>query len=160
MTEEPMDLKNTVTLITGGGTGLGKAIALEIARQGGHVAVNYSRSAPEAEAAAEELRRLGVRAEAVQGDVSREEDAERIVRETVELMGGLDVLVNNAGTTVFVPFQDLYGISAGDWDRVMAVNVKGTFLVSRAAGEHMRGRGGRILCTTSIGGLQPSSSSL
>ncbi len=155
-----MDLRGTVTLITGGGTGLGKAIALGIAREGGHVAVNYSRSKEEAEATVGELRGLGVEAHAVQGDVGNAEQARRIVAETVERFGRLDNLVNNAGTTVFVPFQNLDGISDDDWDRVMRINVKGPFMVSRAAAPHLKQARGGILITASVAGTRPSGSSL
>jgi len=154
-----MDLRDTVTLITGGGTGLGREIALQIGREGGHVAVNYSRSAAEAEQTVADLRALGVRAEAIQGDVASSPDATRIVQETVARLGRLDALVNNAGTTVFVPFQDLDGITEEAWDRIMAVNVKGAFLVSRAASKVMQ-PGGAIVNTTSVAGFQPSGSSL
>lgn len=154
-----MNLQGTVTLITGGGTGLGKEIALQIAREGGDVAVNYSRSREDAEATVGELRALGVRAATIAGDVSKSAEAERIVSDTVATFGRLDVLVNNAGTTRALPFKDLEGVTEEDWDRIMAVNVKGAFFVARAAARVMPD-GGRILNTTSIGGIQPYSSAL
>ncbi|HVB11469.1 MAG TPA: SDR family NAD(P)-dependent oxidoreductase [Bacillota bacterium] len=137
-------------LVTGGGTGLGRAIAVMASRQGARVAVNYSRSREAAESTAAEIG--GV---AIQGDVAT--DAARVVEEAAATLGGLDVLVNNAGTTVHVPFRDLDGISESDWDRIMAVNVRAAFVACRAAAKH----GVRaILNVASVAGLHPRGSSL
>ena len=152
-----MELKGSAWLVTGGGTGLGRAIALLAAKGGADVAVNYSRSRAEAEQTAADIRALGVRSAAIRGDVATE--AAAVVDAAAQALGRLDVLVNNAGTTVFVPFKNLDGISEADWDRVMAVNVRASFLGSRAAAKHM-GDGGAICNIASIGGLRPAGSSL
>jgi 3-oxoacyl-[acyl-carrier protein] reductase len=137
-------------LITGGGTGLGRAMAICAARSGASVAVNYSRSREAAEATAAEIG--GV---AIQGDVATE--AARVVEAAAAALGALDVLVNNAGTTVHVPFTDLDGISEAGWDRIMAVNVRAAFVASRAAAKHGVAS---ILNTASVAGLHPRGSSL
>ncbi len=152
-----MELKGSAWLVTGGGTGLGRAIALLAAKGGADVAVNYSRSRAEAEQTAADIRALGVRSAAIRGDVATE--AAAVVDAAAQALGRLDVLVNNAGTTVFVPFKNLDGISEADWDRVMAVNVRASFLGSRAAAKHMT-QGGAICNIASIGGLRPAGSSL
>ncbi len=153
-----MELKGSAWLVTGGGTGLGRAIAQLAARGGADVAVNYSKSKKEAEETAAEIRELGVRSAAIRGDVATE--AAAVVDQAAQALGRLDVLVSNAGTTVFVPFSNLDGISESDWDRVMAVNVRAAFLGSRAAAKHMSARGGAICTIASIGGLRPAGSSL
>src|SRR5450631_2375300 len=110
-----MDLKGKVALITGGGTGLGKVVALTLAREGANVAVVYSRSASEAAATVSELKALGSRSIAIQGDVSNSSDVKAIVERMVQEYGRIDVLMNNAGATVFAPFEDLEGVSEADW---------------------------------------------
>jgi NAD(P)-dependent dehydrogenase (short-subunit alcohol dehydrogenase family) len=88
-----------VALITGGGTGIGRAISLKFASEGADVAINYSRRAPAAEETAETARKLGVRAIAVPADITRDAEARRLVAETATALGRLDILVNNAGWT-------------------------------------------------------------
>ena len=157
-----MDLKGKVALVTGGGTGLGRAIVLTLAREGCAVGVNYpGADQEEAEATAQEAGTLNVPTVAVRADVSQAEEVARMVEETVASLGRLDILVNNAGTTVIVPFADLEGIREEDWDRIFAVNVKGAFLCARAAAPHMRAHGGgRIVNTASTAGLRPGGSSI
>ncbi|HEY8477303.1 MAG TPA: glucose 1-dehydrogenase [Chloroflexota bacterium] len=156
-----MELKERVALVTGGGTGLGRAIALALAREGANVAVNYSRSEAEAEATVRSLRDLGVKATAVRADVGRTDEAEALVERTVAELGRLDVLVNNAGTTEFVDFRDLDRITEAMWDRILDVNVKAIFFLSRAAAGAMRRRGGgSIVNITSISGLRAGGSSI
>lgn len=156
-----MDLKGKVALVTGGGTGLGKAIGLGLAAEGADVTVVYSRSEGEAAATVAELRVLGSRASAIRGDVSRSADVRAVVDRVMADYGRIDVLINNAGTTVFVPFEDLEGISESDWDRIMAVNVKGPWLCAKAVAPIMKRQGqGRIVQTTSVAGLLAGGSSL
>lgn len=156
-----MELRGKAALVTGGGTGLGRAIALGLARDGADVAVNYSRSEREARETVAELEALGVRAFAVQADVSAPEAVQRLIAEVAERFGGLHVLVNNAGTTKFAAFADLEAIAPEDWDRIMAVNLKGPWLCTRAAAPILRAAGGgTVLNVASIAGLQPSGSSL
>lgn len=156
-----MDLREKVALVTGGGTGLGRAISLAFAREGMDIAVNYSRSETEAAETAAELRALGVRAITVRADVSKADEVKAMVDRVIQEFGRIDVLMNNAGTTVFVPFSDLEGVSETDWDRIMAVNVKGAWLCAKAVAPFMKRQGaGRIIQTTSISGLRPGGSSL
>lgn len=102
-----MRLKGGAAVVTGGGTGMGAATAVRLARKGANVVVNYSRSAAEAEATAEACRAFGGGAKAVRADVSCDEDCRALVAVAVESWGRLDVLVNSAGTTRFIP----HGIS-------------------------------------------------
>ena len=156
-----MELKDKVALVTGGGTGLGKEISLQLASKGCRVVVNYSRSESEATETAGEIEALGRRAIVVQADVSQSDQVDRMIRRVVDELGGLQILINNAGMTSFVAFPDLDGLSEADWDRIMAVNTKGSWLCSKAAAPHMKRAGaGRIVFTTSISGIRAGGSSI
>lgn len=156
-----MELRGKVALVTGGGTGLGKAISLAFAREGMNVAVNYTRSEKEANETADELRSFGVKSMTVRGDVSNAADVRAMVDRVMAEFGRIDVLINNAGTTVFVPFSDLDRVTEEQWDRIMAVNVKGAWLCSKAVAPIMKRQGqGHIIQTTSVAGLRAGGSSL
>ncbi|HEX3244974.1 MAG TPA: SDR family oxidoreductase [Chloroflexota bacterium] len=155
-----MTLAGRVALVTGGGTGLGRAIALGLGREGANLAINYSRSRDEALATVKELESLGVQARAIQADVSEVPEARRLVRESLEVFGRLDVLVNNAGRTAIVPMNDLEGVSDDEWDAIMALNVKTPWVLARAAAEALRATRGCIVNVSSISGLRPAGSSL
>ena len=156
-----MKLQGKSALITGGGTGLGRAIALQFAREGVNLAINYSRSVEDAEKTAADAQALGVKAFAIKADVSEAEAAEKLVVEAAERLGGLDILINNAGTTKFVSFQDLDGLDADDFMRLFKTNAMSIFFASRAAGRIMKKQGfGHIINTVSIAGLRPQGSSI
>ena len=156
-----MDLRDKVALVTGGGTGLGKEVALQLAAKGCHVAVNYSRSKDDAEQTVREIEAAGGRALAVRADVSKSDEVQAMVDGVVGGLGSLQILVNNAGMTVFVPFQDLEGLKEEDWDRIQSVNTKGMWLCSKAAAPHMKkAGGGRIVSTTSVSGVRAGGSSI
>jgi 3-oxoacyl-[acyl-carrier protein] reductase len=134
------DLDGKAALVTGGSRGIGRAICLELGRRGARVAVNYRANAE-----------MGSEAFAVGGDVANGDDAAAMVKATVERFGGLDILVNNAGIT-----RDglLMRMSDEDWDAVHQVNLRGAFLVTRAAMRPMlRARGGRVINITSVVGV-------
>ena len=154
-----MDLAGKVALVTGGGTGLGREIALQLAAKGVDIAVNYSRSVADADQTVADVKKLGRRAIAIQADVSIAADVKAMIDTTVRELGSLQILINNAGTTVFVPMNDLDGLSEEDWDRIQDVNTKGPWLCTKAAAPHMRGAGeGRVVLTTSISGLRAGGS--
>ena len=156
-----MDLQDKVVLVTGGGTGLGKVTALAMAREGAHLAIGYSRSADDAASTVAELKGLGTRAIAVQADVADSTQVKAMVARVMDEYGRIDVLVNNAGFTVFVPFEDLEGMKEEDWDRLMAVNAKGPFLCCQAVVPVMKKQGGgRIVNIGTISGLRPIGSSI
>ena len=151
-------LANRVAIVTGGGTGIGQAIALALAERGADVAVNYSRSQGDAEATAGAIREQGRRALTVKADVSRDQEAREMVARVVQEWGRLDILVNNAGTTQFVEHRNLDGLAEEAWDRILSVNVKGTFFCSRAAARVMTE--GRIINIGSVAGLRGMGSSI
>ncbi len=154
-------LEGKVALITGGGTGIGRATALRFARDGADVAVNYSRSKDDADQTVADLEALGRKAVAIQADVSDNTSVVKMVEETVAALGRLDILVNNAGTTRMVPLDDLDGLTDEDWNRTVAVNVKGTFYTCRAAIPRMKETGGgRIVNVGSIAGTTGQGSSI
>ena len=156
-----MKLKGKAALVTGGGTGMGRAITLKFAAEGANVAINYSRRAKEAEETVEAARRLGVRAFAVKADVSVEAEAIHLVDETVKQFGRLDVLVNNAGWSTVVPHRKLDGLTEEILERTWRTNVKGPIYVTRAAIPHMlKGGGGSIVNTTSVAAFQGAGSSI
>lgn len=150
MTRTNGRLTGQVALITGAGTGIGRAMALAFAREGANLAL-AGRRKDKLQHVADEITANGGGALAVQCDVTLAADAERAVRETVERFGSLNVLVNNAGTLSAATVEEL---SEDDWDGVMRVNIKGPFLMSRAVLPVMRrGGGGSIINTGSILGL-------
>ncbi|MBI2192894.1 MAG: glucose 1-dehydrogenase [Planctomycetes bacterium] len=156
-----MKLQNKVALVTGGGTGIGRACTLALAREGAAVIVNYSRSRDDAEQTALEARGRGARALAVQASVASDSEIRALMERVESEFGRLDILVNNAGTTSFVPHEDLDGLTEEKWDEVMAVNVKGAFFASRAAVKLMlRNDGGSIVNVASIAGTTGLGSSV
>jgi 3-oxoacyl-[acyl-carrier protein] reductase len=156
-----MDLNGKVALVTGGGTGLGREISLQLAHQGMDIAVNYSRSEADAEQTVHDIKELGRRAIAVRADVSVDSQVKEMAQRVESELGRIDVLVNNAGYTVFVPFPDLDKMEESEWDRILDVNTKGPFLCSRAVAPAMQRQGaGRIINVTSISGLRAGGSSI
>ena len=143
-------LNGKVALVTGGGTGIGKATSLLFARKGADVAVNFSRSRSDAEDTVSEIRQLGSQAIAVCADISNDDAVRSMVGKVVRTLGRLDILVNNAATTTFVLPRDLEGMTEDLWDEILDVNVKGTFFCSRAAIAAMRSQdGGHIVNVSS-----------
>jgi NAD(P)-dependent dehydrogenase (short-subunit alcohol dehydrogenase family) len=137
-----MELAGRVALITGGRR-IGAVVALEVARGGADIAMVYRRSRAEAEETADSLRALGRRVFLVQADLSRPDSCDRVVDDTVNALGRLDVLVNMASIYVHKPFDEL---TVEDWDAQLAVDVRAAWLCARAAVPHMRRlRGGRII---------------
>jgi glucose 1-dehydrogenase len=130
-------LKAKNVLVTGGSSGIGQAIAVRFAEHGANVAINYLTTPDEADETAEQVddcvrkvRQQGVRHVLVQGDISYEEDVVRMVGEATERLGGLDILVNNAGIQISRPSEEL---PSADFDKVLAVNLRGAFLCAREA---------------------------
>jgi 3-oxoacyl-[acyl-carrier protein] reductase len=157
-----MDPSGKVAIVTGGGTGLGRAMCFKLASAGATVAVNFpGDDEEEARGTATEIIANGGEALAVRADVAKADQVDAMVDEVVRSFGGVDILLSNAGTTVFVPFDDLDGLDEADWDRIFAVNVKGLFLASRAVVPHMKRRGaGVIVATTSGAAFKPIGSSI
>ena len=154
-------LDGKVALVTGGGTGIGRATSLLFAADGADVAVNYSRSRDDAEKTVADIKAIGRRAIAVKADISDNAAVVAMVDTVVKAFGRLDVLVNNAGTTRRVDLADLDGLTDADWDTILGVNVKGTFYVCRAAIPQMKkSGGGRIVNVASIAGTTGQGSSI
>jgi len=137
-----MDLNGKVALVTGGARRVGRALSLALARAGADVVVNCFQTAEEAERTVADIAALGRRAIALHGDVSRKDVADMLVRRTAEVFGRLDVLVNNASMFETAP---LLAITEEEWDRVLAVNLKGPFLLSQAAAPLLRRDGGGVI---------------
>jgi NAD(P)-dependent dehydrogenase (short-subunit alcohol dehydrogenase family) len=135
------ELSGRVALVTGASKGVGKGIALELARAGCDVAVNYRSDQAGAAATAGEVAALGRRAIAIPADVARASDVQAMVRAVREAFGRLDVLVNNAGVQTWSSLMDL---RESDWDKVIDTNLKGCFLCTQAAAALM-GAGGAII---------------
>ena len=156
-----MNVEGKIAIVTGGGTGVGRATVVDLARRGCSVLVNYSKSRDDAEAAAAEAVALGVRAIAVQGDVSVDEDCRRLVQTAVAELGKPAILVSNAGTTEFIAHHELEKLTSDVWQRIMAVNLIGPFQLARAVKSAMEeAGGGEIVHTSSIAGIVGVGSSI
>ena len=150
------DLAGKAALVTGAQQGIGKAIAIALARAGADVAVNYLDGAAEAEEVAAAIRAAGQRAVLVAGDVAGADVPAKLVDATVAAFGGIDILINNAGVFPRVPFLDM---TESDWDFVHSINLKASFFCAQAAARVMVGAGtkGAIvsLASSSIYGASP-----
>ena len=145
------DLTGRAALITGSSRGIGRAIALQLARQGASIAVNYLSNEEAAKEVQETIRSYEGQVVLLQGDISVPEQAERVVDMTQEAFGRLDILVNNAG---FNRDTLLLRMSVKDWDEVMATNLRAVFLCTKAALRYMlKQRWGRIVNIGSIAGI-------
>jgi 3-oxoacyl-[acyl-carrier protein] reductase len=137
------DLADRCALVTGGGRGIGKAIALSLAEAGANVAVNYREHAQSAEAVVDAIKRLGRKAIAVRADVSEAAAVAAMIANIERRLGGVEVLINNAG---IAPHRGLDELTEADFDRTIAVNLKSAFLCTQAALPRMRAnRWGRIV---------------
>jgi 3-oxoacyl-[acyl-carrier protein] reductase len=149
------DFAGKRVLITGAGRGLGRQFAVDFAAAGARVAVNYSRSAAAAEEVVAEISAAGGEAYCVAADITRSDQVAAMFEEIAQRMGGLDILINNAGLSRDGPFLEM---TEEDWDAVISVNLKGPFLCSQYAGRMMTAEGcsgGRIINisgTSSIAG--------
>ncbi len=156
-----VELQGKTVLITGSAAGIGAATAAQFARRGCNVTVNYSRSAAEAQAVAEECRKCGGKAIVVQADVASDADCRRLVQSALDAFGGLDILVNNAGITRFVDFADMEALTEEVWNQLFRVNVYGTFFCTRAAAPTLKKSGkGAIINIASTAGLFGTGSSI
>lgn len=150
MLNNPGDLKGKVAIVTGGAQGIGRAIALKLARHGADVAISDI-NMEKAQDTAREIEALNVRSLAIKANVADVNDVEQMVKKTVDKLGKIDILVNNAGIT---KDNVLLRMKPEDWDQVMEVNLKGTYMCTKAALKFMfRQKSGRIVNIASITGL-------
>jgi enoyl-[acyl-carrier protein] reductase III len=141
-------VQGKIALVTGGGRGIGRAIALELARLGADVIVNYLRNADAAEQTAAEARALGVQAVALRGHVGEPERIAQLFDFVRERFGALDILVNNAASGVIRPALEL---EPRHWDWTLDINARGAWLCAKQAAPLMAGRDGRIVNISSLG---------
>lgn len=156
-----MNVEGRAAVVTGGGTGVGRATALGLARRGCSVLINYSRSRDDAEETAAEVSKMGVKGIAMQADVSDDAACREMVDMALRNFGRLDILVNNAGTTSFIHHADLEKVKSEDWNRILSVNLIGPFQCVRAAKDALRASGnGEIVNVSSVAGLAGTGSSI
>ncbi|MCI0525550.1 MAG: SDR family oxidoreductase [Acidobacteria bacterium] len=156
-----MQVEGKAAVVTGGGTGVGRATALDLARRGCSVLINYSRSKDEAEKTAAEISALGVRGIAVETDVADDAACRKMIDTAVSEFGRLDILVNNAATTAFIRHSDLEAVRTEDWMRILSVNLIGAFQCARAAKKALLASGdGEIVNVSSVSGLAGIGSSI
>ena len=144
-----MRLEGKKALVTGGGRGIGRGIAIRLAREGADVVIDYLNNEDNARESKAEIEAAGRRGMIVQADISRVDDARRVIDEAVREMGSLDILVNNAGVEKHAPFVD---VSEEDFDLVLNVNLKGPFFVSQAFSRYLirSKRPGKIINISSV----------
>ena len=145
-----MQLLHKVAIVTGGATGVGEAIAIQMAREGAAIAIDYvAGQEDKASRVVSRIEQAGGKARAVEGDVTNEAQVKRLIEQTVETFGRLDIMVNNAGVEQEHPFLET---PLEVWNRVIAINLTGPWLCSQAAARQMvsQGKGGRIVNISSV----------
>src|SRR5438132_4621856 len=141
-------LEGKIALITGGSRGIGAAIAKRLAADGANVAITYTKGADAAASVVKEIERAGRKAIAIQADAADAKAVQAAVEKTVATFGGLDVLVNNAGTAIPKTFEET---TLEEMDRVLDINVRGVFIATQAALKHMKSGGRVIMIGSSVG---------
>ncbi|NND96972.1 MAG: SDR family oxidoreductase [Pirellulaceae bacterium] len=155
------DYSQHVAMVTGSATGVGRACILRFAELGFNVVVNYNKSEAEALQTASEAKERGAKVLVEGCDVADDHEVRKMMVRVQSQLGRLDVLVNNAAMTHFVPHQDLDGLTELMWDRMLDVNLKGPFFVTRAAADLLRaGDGGSVVNISSVAGITGSGSSI
>ncbi len=149
-----------VALVTGSATGVGRACAVRFAKLGYAVAVNYSKSVAEAEETADLVRACGVPVLVHKANIGDDTQVRGMIAAVEATFGSLDVLVNNAATTHFVPHADIDALTDAIWDEILQVNVKGTFYCCRTAMPLLKARKGNIVTVSSVAGLTGQGSSI
>ncbi len=156
-----MKLQGRVALVTGAGTGIGRAIAEAFAREGAQVAVNYSRSRDAAEEVVTGIRSAGGTATPIAADVSQQSDVDSMLDRVRQEFGGLDFLVNNAGWSTRIPHDHLDDLTDEIWDRTFNTNLRGTFYCVRAAVPLLQKReGAAVVNIASVAGMTGMGSSV
>ena len=146
-----MDPRDKVALITGASRGIGKAIAIRLAREGMHIAINYVKNKELAEKVAELASSYGVRAKAYKADVSKPSEVQAMVKSIIDDFGGIDVLVSNAG--IMAKHHSILDIPLKEWEDIIRVNLTGAFIVTREVVPVMIKRGGgKIIYMSSVAG--------
>lgn len=143
-------LQGKRALVTGSGTGIGREVALEFARQGADVVLHYSNSREGAESAVEAIAADGGKASVFRADLGHTHECTALVDYAATFLGGLDVLVNNAGITDITPFDE---VTPANFDELYHVNIRGQFFSAQRAARHMADKGGAIVNMTSVHGL-------
>ena len=156
-----MDLFDRTALITGATGGLGAVIARTLASKGANIAITHLGHRDEGMALCSEIEATGRKASLIHLDQSDPASCEAAIEKTVSILGRLDILVNNAAVNQPVPFQDLNGLTPEIWDRLLNTNLRGPFLLARAAARHLKREGqGRIVNISGFPGLAPLGSSI
>ena len=151
---ELFNLSEKGTIVTGGAMGIGKAISLRLAEAGAAVMI-ADLDLDTANATADEIKSNGGKAQAIQADASKSDDAEKVIESTMEAFGSVDILVNNAG---IYPLLPVMRVEEQLWDKVIDINLKGSFLYAQAAAKAMidAGNGGKIINLASVDGFHPN----
>lgn len=156
-----MEIKGTVSIVTGGNGGLGQRISVALADAGSNVAVVYAQSKDQSDEFAIRLRDYGVEAEAVQCDVTSPASVEAMVAKVLERFGRIDILINDAAYNKWIPFDDLDAMTLEEWDKILTTNLTGPMLTSKAVASAMKAQGaGRIVNISSVAGFAPTGSSI
>ena len=146
-----MKLKDKIALVTGSSRGVGRAVALGLAKQGANVVVNYTSNENAANEVVEIIQSMGGKAIAVKADVAQKTEVENLVNSAIDTFGRLDILVNNAG---FTRPAMMIKMTEDQWDQVVDIHLKGAFLCAQAAGLHMKEqKSGKIINVTSVAGI-------
>ena len=156
-----MDLRDTVSIVTGGNGGLGQRICLGLAAKGSRIAVVYATSKSGAEKFSDELRSSGFEAKAFQCNVSSPAQVQNLVANVEDHFGGVDILINDAAYNKMIAFDDLDNLTHEEWTKILDINLTGPMLTTKAVAPSMMNRKkGRIVNISSIAGLTPSGSSI
>lgn len=156
-----MKLANKVAIVTGASSGVGAQTAIQLAEYGVCVVINYAHSKDKADAIYQQIVSAGGKAVIYQADVSDNEQCTAMVDATIAAFGQLDILINNAGTTAFIPHAELDALTDEIWQQTLGTNLLGPFYMSRAAAPYIAAQGGgAIIMTSSIAGLTAHGSSI